>query len=35
VNPDKAAIDRLQELEDLGEDLEKYSSRFVTLKSGA
>jgi len=35
VNPDKAAIDRLVEEVDLGADLEKYSSRFVTLKSGA
>jgi len=35
VNPDRAAIDRLVEEVDLGADLEKYSSRFVTLKSGA
>jgi len=35
VNPDEAAIDRLVEEVDLGADLEKYSSRFVTLKSGA
>ena len=35
VNPDQAAIDRLVEEVDLGADLEKYSSRFVTLKSGA
>jgi spermidine/putrescine transport system substrate-binding protein len=35
VNPDRAAIDRLQELEDLGDDLQKYSERFLTLKAGA
>jgi spermidine/putrescine transport system substrate-binding protein len=35
VNPDAAVIDKLAELLDLGADLEKYSSRWETLKAGA
>jgi spermidine/putrescine transport system substrate-binding protein len=35
INPDKALIDRLQELLDPGEDLVKYSERWLELRSGA
>ena len=35
LNPDKAQIDKLQELLDLGQDLAKYQERWTTLKSGA
>jgi spermidine/putrescine transport system substrate-binding protein len=35
VNPDQAVVDSLVELLDLGADLEKYSSRWTTLRSGA
>jgi spermidine/putrescine transport system substrate-binding protein len=34
VNPDKAVIDTLQELQDLGPDLEKYSTRWNELRAG-
>jgi spermidine/putrescine transport system substrate-binding protein len=33
LNPDKAAIDKLQELLDLGPDLQKYQERWTTLRS--
>jgi len=35
LNPDKAAIDKLQEILDLGPDLEKYQTRWTTLRAGA
>jgi spermidine/putrescine transport system substrate-binding protein len=35
LNPDKAAVDKLQELLDLGPDLEKYQTRWTTLRAGA
>jgi spermidine/putrescine-binding protein len=35
INPDQAVVDSLVELLDLGVDLEKYSSRWTTLRSGA
>jgi spermidine/putrescine-binding protein len=35
VNPDKAAIDKLQELLDLGPDLQKYQQRWTKLRAGA
>ncbi len=35
VNPDKAAIDKLQELLDLGPDLQKYQERWTRLRAGA
>jgi putrescine transport system substrate-binding protein len=34
VNPDQAIIDKLQELIDLGDDLEKYASRWTELRAG-
>lgn len=34
INPDKAIVDRLQELLDLGLDTEKYASRWIELKAG-
>jgi spermidine/putrescine transport system substrate-binding protein len=34
VNPDKAVIATLQELQDLGPDLEKYSTRWNELRAG-
>ena len=34
INPDKAVVDKLQELLDLGLDTEKYASRWTELKSG-
>jgi len=34
VNPDKAATDRLHELQDLGEDLQKYQERWTKLRAG-
>jgi spermidine/putrescine-binding protein len=34
VNPDKAVISTLQELQDLGPDLEKYSTRWNELRAG-
>ena len=35
VNPDQAVVDSLVELLDLGADLDKYSTRWTTLRSGA
>ena len=35
LNPDKAAIDKLQELLDLGPDLQKYQERWTKLRAGA
>ena len=35
VNPDQAVVDSLEELLDLGEDLDKYATRWTTLRSGA
>jgi spermidine/putrescine transport system substrate-binding protein len=35
LNPDKAAIDKLQELLDLGADLQKYQERWTKLRAGA
>jgi spermidine/putrescine-binding protein len=35
VNPDKAAIGKLQELLDLGPDLQKYQERWTKLRAGA
>jgi spermidine/putrescine transport system substrate-binding protein len=35
VNPDQAVIDTLAELLDLGADVEKYTSRWETLRAGA
>jgi spermidine/putrescine transport system substrate-binding protein len=35
LNPDGAAIDKLQELLDLGEDLQKYQERWTKLRAGA
>ena len=34
INPDKATVDKLQELLDLGLDLDKYASRWTELKAG-
>jgi len=34
VNPDKAVISTLQEIQDLGPDLEKYSTRWNELRAG-
>ena len=34
VNPDKAATDRLHELQDLGDDLQKYQERWTKLRAG-
>jgi len=34
VNPDKAVIDSLQEIDDLGPDLEKYTTRWNELRAG-
>jgi spermidine/putrescine transport system substrate-binding protein len=34
INPDKAIVDKLQELLDLGLDTEKYASRWTELKAG-
>ena len=35
VNPDQAVVDSLVELLDLGADLEKYTTRWTTLRAGA
>jgi spermidine/putrescine transport system substrate-binding protein len=35
LNPDKATIDKLQELADLGPDLQKYHDRWSKLRAGA
>ena len=35
LNPDKAALDKLQELLDLGPDLAKYETRWTKLRAGA
>jgi len=35
LNPDAAAIDKLQELLDLGPDLQKYQERWTKLRAGA
>jgi spermidine/putrescine transport system substrate-binding protein len=35
LNPDGAAVEKLQELLDLGPDLQKYQERWTTLRSGA
>jgi len=35
LNPDEAAIDKLQELLDLGPDLQKYQERWTKLRAGA
>jgi spermidine/putrescine transport system substrate-binding protein len=35
LNPDNAAIDKLQELLDLGPDLQKYQERWTKLRAGA
>ena len=35
LNPDAAAIEKLEELLDLGPDLQKYQERWTTLRSGA
>ena len=35
VNPDQAIVDKLAELLDLGTDLDKYATRWTTLRSGA
>jgi spermidine/putrescine transport system substrate-binding protein len=35
INPDQAVVDTLVELLDLGTDLEKYASRWTTLRTGA
>ena len=35
LNPDKAAIEKLQELLDLGADLQKYQERWTKLRAGA
>ena len=35
VNPDQAVVDSLVELLDLGADLEKYTTRWNTLRAGA
>ncbi|MFL5687721.1 MAG: PotD/PotF family extracellular solute-binding protein [Chloroflexota bacterium] len=35
VNPDKAVIETLQELQDLGDDEKKYQDRWATLRAGA
>jgi len=35
LNPDEAAIEKLQELLDLGPDLQKYQERWTELRSGA
>jgi len=35
LNPAKATLDKLQELQDLGADLEKYEKRWTKLKAGA
>ena len=34
LNPDQAILDELQELIDVGEDLEKYASRYQELRAG-
>ena len=34
INPDKAVVDKLQELLDLGLDTDKYATRWTELKSG-
>jgi hypothetical protein len=34
INPDKAVIDTLQELLDLGLDTDKYATRWTELKAG-
>lgn len=34
INPDKATVDKLQELLDLGLDTDKYASRWTELKAG-
>lgn len=34
INPDKAVLDKLQELLDVGLDLEKYASRWIEMKAG-
>jgi putrescine transport system substrate-binding protein len=34
VNPDKAVIEALQEIDDLGPDLEKYATRWNELRAG-
>jgi spermidine/putrescine transport system substrate-binding protein len=34
INPDKAVIDKLQELLDVGLDLDKYATRWTELKAG-
>ena len=35
MNPDQAVVESLIELLDLGTDLDKYASRWTTLRSGA
>jgi spermidine/putrescine-binding protein len=35
VNPDKAIVDALQEIQDLGDDEKKYQDRWSTLRAGA
>jgi spermidine/putrescine transport system substrate-binding protein len=35
LNPDRASLDKLQELQDLGADLAKYEKRWTKLKAGA
>jgi spermidine/putrescine transport system substrate-binding protein len=35
VNPNKAVVSRLQELQDLGPDLQKYEARWTKLRAGA
>ncbi len=35
LNPAKATLDKLQELQDLGADLQKYEKRWTKLKAGA
>jgi hypothetical protein len=35
VNPDKAIVAKLQELLDLGPDLQKYQERWTKLRAGA
>jgi spermidine/putrescine transport system substrate-binding protein len=35
LNPDKAAIEKLQEILDLGADLQKYQERWTKLRAGA
>jgi spermidine/putrescine transport system substrate-binding protein len=34
INPDKAVLDKLQELLDVGLDTEKYASRWIEMKAG-